>query len=137
MKVLGDHRKDIALLLLLLAAAGIWSSFQSVSTKGPGWLELGVAAMFVAIGVGLWRAFEWARWACGWMACLVSLRCLFGIVELVQLDQDQKASLEIVVCVCLLGFAVFWAAIAFICLRPATGQLFARIRASQGHGGRG
>ena|SRR5258706_8980977 len=131
-KAVVDRRRDIA-LVLLLAAAGLiwsWSHPSSVLSGSPPWLGISLTVVLIALSVGMWRASEWARWGCGLLSILSSVRLLLILPNALTTDVRGTSSGTTVLIVTLF-FALFWAAIAFYCLRPTTGKLFAQIRAAR------
>jgi hypothetical protein len=129
-KTVVDRRRDIALVLLIAAAGSIWSWFHPTSVL-PGshpWFGISMTVVLIALSVGMWRASEWARWGCGLLSILSSVRLLLMFLSLVLKADVRGTSSGTTALIMVLFFSLFWAAVAFYCLRPTTGKLFAQIR---------
>jgi len=129
-KTVVDRRRDIALVLLIAAAGSIWSWFHpsSVLPSSPSWLGISFTVVLITLSAGMWRAREWARWGCGIMSILGSARLLLMFLPLVLKTDVRGTSSGTTALIMVLFFSLFWAAVAFYCLRPTTGKLFAQIR---------
>lgn len=125
-----DRRRDIALVFSLSAAGSIWFWFHpsSVLFRGPGWFSILLTAILIALTAGMWRASEWSRWGCGLVSVLSSMRLFLMFVSNMVNLNASGTSYGIAPLILTLLLALFWAAIAFYCLRPTTGKLFAQIR---------
>jgi hypothetical protein len=132
-----DRRRDIAIVLLIPVAAGVWDYFHpsSVLPSNPAWLDIAFAVALVAISLGIWKAWEWARWACGLVGILSCANLIDSFWAMVSRGDLRGSSSALVPLGMMLFFALFWAAVAFYCLRPSTGKLFAHVRASRAHPG--
>ena len=129
-KAVADRRRDIALVFLLVAAGSIWFSFQptGVLSSSPSWFGISMTAILIALSLGMWRASEWARWGCGSVSVLASVRVLLMFVPYTLRADVRGTSSGTTALILTLLFALFWGAMAFYCLRPTTGKLFAQIR---------
>ena len=132
-KLVIDRRRDLALLFLLVAVGGAWFSLQPPNAL-PGitlWRRLALPAVFLVLGMGIWRASEWARWAAGIFSIVKAGTCLVGGVSYVWSHGEKESGPLLAVLVLAFFFVLFFASIAVYLLRPTTGKLFAQIRESR------
>jgi hypothetical protein len=73
----------------------------------PGWFVLAFGGALVAISVGIWRAWEWARWAGGLVGILTFSRYLLWIARMLRTGDLEKSS-STIVALALLFFTLFW-----------------------------
>jgi multisubunit Na+/H+ antiporter MnhG subunit len=125
-----DRRRDLALLFLLFAVGGAWFSLHPRDALAgvPLWRGLALPAVFLVLGIGIWRASEWARWAAGILSIVEAGGCLLSIVFYVSRHGDLGSGPLLAALVMAFFFVLFFGSIAVYLLRPTTGRLFAQIR---------
>jgi hypothetical protein len=129
-KEVADRRRDLALLFLLFAVGGTWFSLRPPDALAgvPLWRGLALPAVFLVLGVGIWRASEWARWAAGILSIVEAGACLVSVVFYLSRHGDLASGPLLAALVMAFFFVLFFGSIAVYLLRPTTGKLFAQIR---------
>jgi hypothetical protein len=134
-KVLFDRRRDIACVFFLFSIGGFWWNLGSdpVSPKEPLWLNVLFSSLLLIVGIGIWRATEWARWGGGLVGLIEAVQ--FGWMLVSVLAHGSTASSAHFALLAVVGFfALWWAAIAFYLLKPSTKRLFAHVRDARSAG---
>ncbi len=135
-KPLHDRRRDIAFVFFLFSIGGFWWSLGSDQAfpKEPLWMNVFLSSLLLMIGVGIWRATEWARWGGGLVGLVEAVQ--YGWMLVAVLAHGSTASAHFALLALVGFFALWWAAIAFYLLTPSTTRLCAHVRDARSGGQR-
>jgi len=131
--VVVDRRRDIGLVVLICAVAGLGWTLRSKSEASGTmfWLSLAYSGVLVATSFGIWRASEWARWVGGLASISGTIRLLLSFRPMLSGSTSGHPGAKMIAYGMAFGMVLFWTAIAFYLLRPSTGKLFAQVRAAR------
>jgi len=118
-----EIRQNLGCILMVIAAWGLASLSGGLKLLPSlqGWALLLLGLALIAVGVGIWSAKEWSRWAAG----LIASGCvLWGLGEILYYARTDHDVGPLAV---LPAIAVF-ALIAWYSFRPATKEQFRKAR---------
>ena len=132
-RVVVDRRRDIALVFFLCSVGGMFFGLRSDSVleTTTSWVAIGSVLVAAVVGIGIWRASEWARWTGGIIGVLRAVGLAALPVMAWTGSSSERLSTRTTAIVFSSCFVVFWAAIAFYLLKPSTKRLFAHIRSAR------
>lgn len=117
-----DVRLNLGCILWITFFGGIGAIVIGVSTLPTmlAWVQIVLGIDLIAVGVGIWYAKEWARWAAGIIAALFSLSKLVGVVA-------EVVSANLAGFFGLIGVG-FYGLLAWYAFLPSTRKRFADAR---------